>query len=361
MKFLKNFFKSVLIGIGCFFLLIFCFPFLTNDSISFKYIINRLIAPFSFHDAVEKAAPAVVNVYTKSFKNNEKTGDLELTPSTLGSGVIMHKDGYILTNYHVVNGANQIIVALQDGRILDGRVIGFDKLTDLVVLKINAENLPVIPMNDKRQARVGDVVLAIGNPFNVGQTISMGVISAKGRSGLGTMGANSNGRQDLLQTDAYIGIGNSGGALINTLGELVGITSGTYYLEENSSTNNIAFAIPYKLAKRIMLDLIKNGKVTRGYLGIKTVDVDDVTANLLNMGETHGLIVQDIDPMGPASSGGLQSGDIMTFINGNKVTNAQMAMDYIAETKPGSIIEITVLRNTEEKKLTVVVAEDQIH
>lgn len=221
MKLFKYIFTPVLIGIVLFFILICVFPSITNNTFSLPYIFNRLLAPASYHDAVVKAAPSVVNVYTKSLKENSETGKVTLEPNSLGSGVIMHRKGYILTNYHVVADSQQIIVALQDGRILDAELIGVDKLTDMAVLKITADNLKVIPQNDKRVSNVGDVVLAIGNPFNVGQTVTQGIISAKGRSGLGTMGPNSNGRQDLLQTDAYVGFGNSGGALINTLGELV--------------------------------------------------------------------------------------------------------------------------------------------
>lgn len=362
MKLFKYIFTPVLIGIVLFFILICVFPSITNNTFSLPYIFNRLLAPASYHDAVVKAAPSVVNVYTKSLKENSETGKVTLEPNSLGSGVIMHRKGYILTNYHVVADSQQIIVALQDGRILDAELIGVDKLTDMAVLKITADNLKVIPQNDKRVSNVGDVVLAIGNPFNVGQTVTQGIISAKGRSGLGTMGPNSNGRQDLLQTDAYVGFGNSGGALINTLGELVGINSGTYQSgNDSSSGNNIAFAVPYKLAKRIMYDLIKNGRVVRGYLGIKTIDIDPVTANLMNLGGKKGLIIQGIDPEGPAAKGGLQSGDIVIKIEEQAVINAQTAMDIIAETKPGSVIEITVLRDGVEKKLKVTVAEDLLH
>ncbi len=362
MKLFKYIFTPVLIGIVLFFILICVFPSITNNTFSLPYIFNRVLAPASYHDAVVKAAPSVVNVYTKSLKENSETGKVTLEPNSLGSGVIMHRKGYILTNYHVVADSQQIIVALQDGRILDAELIGVDKLTDMAVLKITADNLKVIPQNDKRVSNVGDVVLAIGNPFNVGQTVTQGIISAKGRSGLGTMGPNSNGRQDLLQTDAYVGFGNSGGALINTLGELVGINSGTYQSgNDSSSGNNIAFAVPYKLAKRIMYDLIKNGRVVRGYLGIKTIDIDPVTANLMNLGGKKGLIIQGIDPEGPAAKGGLQSGDIVIKIEEQAVINAQTAMDIIAETKPGSVIEITVLRDGVEKKLKVTVAEDLLH
>ncbi len=361
MKIFSYIFKGTLIGLIVSLVAIVTVPSVTNGSFSLSYIVNRLLAPASYHDAVAKAAPAVVNIYTKSNQRNSNTGQTVMQPDSLGSGVIMSSKGYILTNYHVVHGADEIIVALQDGRIINADLVASDQLTDLSVLKIEADNLPVIPQNDKRVSKVGDVVLAIGNPFNVGQTVTMGIIGAKGRSGLGTMGPNSNGRQDLLQTDAYVGVGNSGGALINTLGELVGINSGTYTNANGSENNNIAFAVPYALAKRIMISLVNEGRVIRGYLGIKTVDVDSVTANLLNLGPNHGLIVEKLAPSGPAEMGGIKVGDIMLTFNGEKITNAQMAMDIIAETKPGSTVKIEVLRDGVLKELEVVVDEDTIH
>ena len=363
MKLFRYILNAVLIGLAVSLLMIIFVPSVTNGAFSLSYIFNVLTAPASYHDAVAKAAPAVVNVYTKSTRVDKNTGSSALQPDSLGSGVIMSSHGYILTNYHVVGGAEEIIVALQDGRIFEAALVASDQLTDLSVLKIDADNLPVIPQNDKRISRVGDVVLAIGNPFNVGQTVTMGIIGAKGRSGLGTMGPNSNGRQDLLQTDAYVGVGNSGGALINTLGELVGINSGTYTNAGGSGSegNNIAFAVPYALAKRIMIDLVNNGRVVRGYLGIKTVDVDSVTTNLLNLGPNHGLIVEKLAPAGPAEQGGLMVGDIMLSIDGEKIVNAQMAMDIIAETKPNTAIRVEVLREGQLRQLEVIVAEDTIH
>ncbi len=358
---LKYILKAMGLGVVIAFILVLTVPSITNGSLSLSYIFNRLIAPASYHDAVVKSAPAVVNIYTKSMNLDEKTGEVSLQPDSLGSGVIMTAEGHILTNYHVIQGAQKIIVALQDGRLFDATQVGIDKLTDLAVLKIEDDDLPVMPQNAKRVSQVGDIVLAIGNPFNVGQSVTMGIIGAKGRSGLGTMGPNSNGRQDLLQTDAYVSVGNSGGALVNTLGELVGINSGTYSNSSGQENSNITFAVPYALAKRIMNDLIANGRVIRGYLGIKTVDVDTVTANLLNLGRNHGLIVQGVDPTGPASKGGLEVGDIMLTFNGTKITNAQMAMDIIAETKPNTAIEINVLRNGDAKSLKITVAEDLLH
>lgn len=353
--------KSAAMGIIATFALLCLFPSLSNGKFSLANIMHRLEAPASYHEAVSAAAPAVVNVYTKS-----AGADGKLVAGTLGSGVIMESNGFILTNYHVIEDSKVIVVALQDSRIFNASVVGVDKLTDLAVLKIDPENheLPVIPQNSKRVSRVGDVVFAIGNPFNVGQTVTQGIISAKGRSGLGTMGPNSDGRQDLLQTDANIGVGNSGGALINSAGELVGINTGAYYAPDGKGgmvNSNIAFAVPYRLCIRIMNAILKDGRVIRGYLGIDTDDLDVVTADLLNLQLGGGLVITSIDPNGPAGKYGMQVGDIMVAIDDKKITSEAMAMDVIAETVPGKTIDIEVLRHGERITIPVEVVEDVAH
>lgn len=216
-------------------------------------------SPASYNAAVRRAAPAVVNVYNRALNS---TSHNQLT---LGSGVIMDQRGYILTNKHVINDADQIIVALQDGRVFEALLVGSDSLTDLAVLKINATGgLPVIPINPKRTPHIGDVVLAIGNPYNLGQTITQGIISATGRIGL-----NPTGRQNFLQTDASINHGNSGGALVNSLGELMGINTLSFDKSNDGETpEGIGFAIPFQLATKIMDKLIRDGRVIRGYIGI---------------------------------------------------------------------------------------------
>ncbi|MDK6765942.1 outer membrane-stress sensor serine endopeptidase DegS, partial [Klebsiella aerogenes] len=216
-------------------------------------------SPASYNAAVRRAAPAVVNVYNRALNS---TSHNQLT---LGSGVIMDQRGYILTNKHVINDADQIIIALQDGRVFEALLVGSDTLTDLAVLKINASGgLPVIPINPKRVPHIGDVVLAIGNPYNLGQTITQGIISATGRIGL-----NPTGQQNFLQTDASINHGNSGGALVNSLGELMGINTLSFDKSNDGETpEGIGFAIPFQLATKIMDKLIRDGRVIRGYIGI---------------------------------------------------------------------------------------------
>ncbi len=348
--------KAVLLGTIVAFLLILIFPELIGSSRDQLYS-SDAPPPTSYARAARAAGPAVVNIYTRTFQKTNIGKQTELRPEGLGSGVIMNKKGHILTNFHVIARADQIIVALQDGRIFTADLIGSDPPTDLAVLSINADNLPVIPQNDKISPQVGDVVLAIGNPYNVGQTITQGIISATGRIGLSTMGPDSNGRQDLLQTDAAINSGNSGGALVNSNGELVGINSASYQTN-NAESSGISFAIPYHLAYRIMKDLIANGRVIRGYLGISTVEVDPVTAKLLNLGELKGLIVENLDENGPGGKAGLKSGDVLLKLNGKQIDGVRSAMDMIAETSPGQTVEVLVLRDGNPVNIKVRVEED---
>ena len=349
--------KAILLGAGIATALILVFPELIGSSRDAMYA-STSTAPISYAKAARAAGPAVVNIYTRSLQKSNLDGQAELRPEGLGSGVIMTSKGHILTNYHVIAHADQIIVALQDGRIFTADLVGSDPPTDLAVLSFNADNLPVIPQNQETSPQVGDVVLAIGNPYNVGQTITQGIISATGRIGLSTMGPDSNGRQDLLQTDAAINSGNSGGALVNTNGELVGINSASYQTT-NADSSGISFAIPYRLAYRIMKDLIANGRVTRGYLGISTVEIDTVTARLLNLGNLRGLVIENMDTAGPGARAGLKRGDILLKINGKEVSGVRAAMDMIAETGPGQQVKVTVLRNGKALELPIKVEEDQ--
>ena len=373
MRYLKFILKYCLIGFITGIILLFLVPGFSGNRDAVMAFLEKLHGPESYAYAAAEAGPAVVNIYTKaSYKTSypeqnygieRRDSSSSLNPVGLGSGIIMDSTGHIITNYHVIKDAEQIIVAIQDGRIFTAKLIGVDLLTDLAVVKIDAENLPVIPTNDDLTPRVGDVVLAIGNPFNVGQTVTQGIISATGRSGLGTMGPNTRGRQDLLQSDVSINSGNSGGALVSSGGELVGVASGEYQpgsASGESGSAGISFAIPYKLAKRIMGELIKNGKVTRGYLGISTVDIDPISAELFNISGNEGLIIKDVEPTGPAAEAGLQAGDIITRIDSTDITAAHVAMDLIAETRPGQVIKVTVRRGNGVVTVPVRVAEDQV-
>lgn len=346
--------KAVLLGLVIAVILVL-FPYART---AFVNLAATYMPPGSYAYAAEKAGPAVVNIYTKSFQSSSLSQPKELLPKSLGSGVIMSSKGYILTNFHVISGADQIIVALQDGRVMNAQLIGADIPTDLAVVSIQATDLPVIAQDKNLAPRVGDIVLAIGNPYNVGQTITQGIISATGRIGLSTMGPDSNGRQDLLQTDAAINSGNSGGALVNTRGELVGINAGAYHLGDSQEGYGISFAIPYKLAKRIMNELIAYGRVKRGYVGISGIQIDPVTAKLQNEEQELGLVIENMDKDGPAAKAGLKHGDILLKINQRSIHNVRDAMDYIAEMKPGSKADFTVSRNGKLEVHTVIVEED---
>ncbi len=300
--------------------------------------------PLSYNTAVRRAAPAVVNVYNRSVGSNSHN---QLEIKTLGSGVIMDERGYIITNKHVINDAEQIIVALQDGRVFEALLVGSDNLTDLAVLKINATGLPLIPINSKRLPHIGDVVMAIGNPYNLGQTITQGIISATGRIGL-----SPSGRQSFLQTDASINHGNSGGALVNSLGELMGINTLSFDKSNGGETpEGIGFAIPTQLATKIMDKLIRDGRVIRGYIGIGGREITPLHSPATGIDQIQGIIVNEVSPDGPAAKAGIQVNDVIISVNHKPAISALETMDQVAEIRPGSVIPVEVMR--EDKKLTL--------
>lgn len=348
--------KSALLGFGIAAIVLVAFPHLRDATAPLlpDYQANSK-GLSSYAEAAHLATPAVVNIYTRSFNSTPlgRRTQNTLASQGLGSGVIMSQQGYVLTNMHVIANSDQIIVALQDGRIFNADVVGSDIITDLSVLKIdNRETLPIIPQNDEMQPQVGDIVLAIGNPYNVGQTVTQGIISATGRVGM-----SSTGRQDFLQTDAAINRGNSGGALINTRGELVGINTSAFHLSENNETYGISFAIPYQLAKRIMTSLIRDGKVVRGYLGLDGRKLTANLARLMNLGKVTGVLVEGIDPNGPAGQSDLKRNDIITAINGIRVESIKQAMDIVAEIRPGTQIDVLILRGGKSMTVPVTVGE----
>ncbi|HBO23091.1 MULTISPECIES: outer membrane-stress sensor serine endopeptidase DegS [unclassified Providencia] len=305
--------------------------------------------PISYNKAVRRAAPAVVYVYSSSKGSFSQSGR-EL--KSLGSGVIMGPNGYIITNKHVVDNPDQILVALQDGAIFDALLVGSDTLTDLAVLKIEAENLPVIPINTQRITHVGDVVLAIGNPYNIGQTVTQGIISATGRVGL-----SSTRRQNFLQTDASINSGNSGGALINTEGELVGINTLSFTAGQGVNSEGLSFAIPTALATKIMEKLIRDGRVIRGYIGITARELPQIRSNNNNISQIQGLRVFQVSPNGPADKSGIVQGDIILSVDGKPAISAAETMDLVAEIRPGSKVSVQVLREGDIKNIDVVIEE----
>ncbi|MGR3888368.1 Do family serine endopeptidase AlgW [Pseudomonas sp. 1152_12] len=317
--------------------------------------------PVTYADAVVIAAPAVVNLYTTKVinkpahplfedpqfrryfgDNGPKQRRME---SSLGSGVIMSPEGYILTNNHVTTGADQIVVALRDGRETLARVVGSDPETDLAVLKIDLKNLPSITIGRSEGLRVGDVALAIGNPFGVGQTVTMGIISATGRNQLGL-----NSYEDFIQTDAAINPGNSGGALVDANGNLTGINTAIF--SKSGGSQGIGFAIPVKLAMEVMKSIIEHGQVIRGWLGIEVQPLTKELAESFGLTGRPGIVVAGIFRDGPAQKAGLQLGDVILSIDGEPAGDGRKSMNQVARIKPTDKVAILVMRNGKEIKLS---------
>ena len=268
----------------------------------------------------------------------------------LGSGVIVTKDGFILTNNHVVDGAKEVKVSLTDGRDFTAKVMGRDPKSDLAVVKIDASDLPVVTMADSQKVQIGDVVLAIGNPFGVGQTVTEGIVSATGRGGMGI-----EDYEDFIQTDAAINPGNSGGALVDIQGRLIGIN--TAILSRSGGSQGVGFAIPSELARSVMENLIANGHVTRGYLGVNIQNLTPDLAHEFNIKDAKGALVSGVVPDSPAAKAGLKDGDVVTQFNGNKVTDSRRLQLEVAATKPGSTVPVEILRNGDQKTIDVTVKQ----
>lgn len=353
----KYLLRPILLGLVTAALLIATVPSLRQDAIKlWKKEASLPVETYddmqvSFSHAVHRAAPAVVNIYSRQYVNDGQD-ERRLKTQGLGSGVIVSKGGYIITNYHVIAQADQVIVALQDGRVSNAQLIGSDKQTDIAVLKIEMEDLPVIPLNDNYKAKVGDIVLAIGNPYNLGQTTTFGIISATGRSSI-----SADGRQAFIQTDAAINEGNSGGALVNTRGELVGINTASFQQATEFETYGISFAIPFHLASTIMKKIIADGRVIRGYIGIEGQDMNPIAARLLGINYVSGLIVLKATPGAPADKAGIQEQDVITEINGEKVTGSNRIAELITNLRPGTQIPVKVIRQGKELTIEVNVEE----
>jgi serine protease Do len=329
----------------------------------------------SYADVVARVAPAVVTIKANkrvrrsqqfpflddpSLRDwfNDRRRDQQQQPReslerALGSGVIVSIDGYIITNHHVVDGAEEIKVDLTDGRTLDAKLVGSDQPSDLAVLKVTQTSLPFLTPGDSDKVRVGDVALAIGNPLDVGQTVTMGIISAKGRS---TPGTGSGNFEDFLQTDAPINRGNSGGALVNTNGDLIGINS--QIIGGLSGGNiGIGFAIPSNMVRSVMDQLIKTGTVRRGQLGISVKRVDSDMAQSLGMSETKGIIVNEVFKASAAERAGIRQGDVITALNGSTVNESNAFRNQIANMAPGTQVTLTLLRDSREQKITATLGE----
>jgi serine protease Do/serine protease DegQ len=323
----------------------------------------------SYADTLEPAQKAVVSVYsTKIVKERisinpffrQFFGDMpdqerESRQEGLGSGVIVTDDGYILTNNHVVEGADELKITLSDDRDFVARVVGTDPKTDIAVLKIDAKDLPTVVLADSDRVRVGDVVFAVGNPLGVGQTVTMGIVSAKGRSRLGLLEKVS-GYEDFIQTDAAINMGNSGGALVDARGRLVGINSAI--LSPSRGNIGIGFAIPVNLARFIMNSLAEHGTVSRGHLGVNSDTVSaDVAEQLGLPKETRGVILTDIDPGSPAEKAGLKRSDVVAAVNGHPVGSWEELRLLIAQVVPNTVAQLKVFRDGKPRSIAVTVGE----
>jgi serine protease Do len=269
----------------------------------------------------------------------------------LGSGVVISSDGYILTNNHVVDGATDLVVTLPDRREFKAKVIGTDAKTDIAVVKIDASNLPVITVGNSAKMQIGDAVLAIGNPYGVGQTVTMGIVSATGRTGLGI-----EDYEDFIQTDASINPGNSGGALVNDRGELIGIN--TAILAPGSGGNQgIGFAVPVNLARNVMDQIVAHGSVERAYLGVTIQEVTPAIAKAIGLNGPEGALVSDVSPNSPAQRAGLQSGDVILSMNGTPVAESNQLRMNVSMMNPGQTVHLKVFRNGQTSEITAQVGE----
>ncbi|WP_104657003.1 Do family serine endopeptidase [Ralstonia insidiosa] len=323
----------------------------------------------SYAEAAKVAMPAVVNIFSSKNapkRNNnpqastdpwfrfffgDRAPEQRQEPTaSLGSGVIVSSEGYILTNHHVVDGADEIEVALTDGRKANAKVVGSDPETDLAVLKINLPDLPAITLGRLENVRVGDVVLAIGNPFGVGQTVTMGIVSALGRSHLGI-----NTFENFIQTDAAINPGNSGGALVDADGNLLGINTAIY--SRSGGSLGIGFAIPVSLAKQVMESIISTGSVVRGWIGVEPQDVTPEIAESFGLSRKDGALIAAVVQGGPADRAGLRPGDILTSVNSQPIADTTALLNSIAQLKPGAEAKVAVSRKGKAVELTIVVGK----
>lgn len=284
--------------------------------------------------------PAFRRFFGEQFESRPKR------TSSLGSGVIVSANGYILTNHHVVEAADEVEIALLDGRKAKAKLIGSDPETDLAVLKTDLKDLPVITFGQSQQVKIGDVVLAVGNPFGVGQSVTMGIVSALSRSRVGI-----NTFEDFIQTDAAINPGNSGGALTDTSGNLIGINTAIY--SRSGGSLGIGFAIPVHIAKQIMEQIVQTGGVTRGWLGVSMQDMTQELAESFGLEQPNGALIASVLKDGPADKAGIKAGDIMIAISGKPLKNSSEMLNVVAALAPGETATVTVIRNKQEKSIPI--------
>ena len=307
----------------------------------------------SYADAVDISAPAVANVYTKRLVENSPSPDERMrfrVETSFGSAVVIDTEGYLVTNYHVVAEAAEIRVQLSDGRVANPDVIGVDAETDLALLKVDLSDIPAIRLGRSGQLRIGDVVLAIGNPYGLTKSVTQGIVSATGRGLL-----NLTTYENFIQTDAAINAGNSGGALINVDGELIGIN--TAVLAQDAGTEGIGFAIPVDLVRGVIAELKKHGRVIRGYVGLQPADLTNAERSALGVEGNAGILLSDVYAGGPADAADLRRGDVIISINGDPVFSQRQARLLVAGASPGDKIDIVGVRDGERFETTITATE----
>jgi len=361
--------KAAVVGLAAAFLVVWCKPALLGKAAApaapTPTVYSRPpVVMQSFADAVARAAPAVVNIYTARVVT-ERTQAPSLNPlfgdfwpsyrqrieRSLGSGVIVNAVGTIVTNQHVIAGADSVRVQLDDGRIADATIVGQDPDTDIAILHLNIDKLPVMPVGRSDTLRVGDIVLAIGNPYGIGQTVTQGIVSATGRGQLGLATF-----ENFIQTDAAINLGNSGGALIDAHGDLVGINTAVLN-RAYGGPEGIGFAIPVNLVRGVMEQILKHGHVVRGWLGFVPQDLSDEQAAQLGIAAGGGVTVVNILVRSPAYEAGVRPGDLITGLKGEPVRNAQDLVSRVAALPPGSLVDLEGLHGREAYKLKLKVLE----
>jgi serine protease DegS len=363
-------FTSIATGLAAAFLVLVFKPDFLGDPQYSSPVMNlaRQEGPVSYADAVQKTAPAVVNIFTTTLTRREAHpffsdplfrrffGEELSQPrvekrNNLGSGVIVNKNGYIITTHHVIENASEIRVVLRDGRSMAARVVGTDPETDLAVLQASGDDFPVAQLGRSQDLQIGDVVLAIGNGFGLGQTVTMGIVSALGRQSLGLTNYDN-----FIQTDAAINPGNSGGALINPFGDVIGINTAIY--TKSGGSEGVGFAIPAQLVNKVFEQIRDKGRVVRGWIGVTTTQaVTPELAQALGLGDAKGLLVAQILRNGPADKAGIKPGDVIQKVNGIEATAARVMVDLVADIEPGDDVEIELTRDGKSKNIKVEVVE----
>jgi len=363
-------FTSIATGLAAAFLVLIFKPDFLSDPQYSSPVMNlaRQEGPVSYADAVQKTAPAVVNIFTTTLTRREAHpffsdplfrrffGEELSQPrlekrNNLGSGVIVNKNGYIITNHHVIENASEIRVVLRDGRSMAARVVGTDPETDLAVLQASGDDFPVAQLGRSQDLQIGDVVLAIGNGFGLGQTVTMGIVSALGRQSLGLTNYDN-----FIQTDAAINPGNSGGALINPYGDVIGINTAIY--TKSGGSEGVGFAIPAQLVNKVFEQIRDKGRVVRGWIGVTTTQaVTPELAQALGLGDAKGLLVAQILRNGPADKAGIKPGDVIQKVNGVAATTARVMVDLVADIQPGDDVKIELTRDGDSQTVHVEVVE----